>query len=180
MTSKNAFIIVGNVVLAAVSLTFFIQGKMPGEQFALVLTCIGFPSAAEVVRKSSDDPPDAPALAVAFLGIVLASASACAALDKTRVRDGITLVNAGCHLVQALTDDGAIKSVCATASELSTVAKLLLAERGDAGSTRARSGGCVVLPTTSYCATGAETARGIDAIVAQRVGWFSLDAGATP
>lgn len=52
MTTKEAVIIAGNVVLAAVGVVLYVEGKLPIGQLIVFLTAIGFPSAGSLLKLS--------------------------------------------------------------------------------------------------------------------------------
>lgn len=89
----------------------------------------------------------------------------CARTTPPTTQDVTVAVNSTCRFIEATTDDGTVKTVCATIEEIGAIVSLFVARRGDAGSPVGR---CSVLPTTSFCATPAEVSEGIDVINARR------------
>ena len=73
---------------------------------------------------------------------------------------------AGCALVQAFTADHVVDSICATAPELAQLAAAAMASRADSGARTVVA--CKIIPTTTTCASNAETLAGIRAVRAAR------------
>ena len=73
---------------------------------------------------------------------------------------------AGCALVQAFTADHVVDSICATAPELAQLAAAVMAARADSGARTVVA--CKIIPTTTTCASNAETLAGIRAVRAAR------------
>jgi hypothetical protein len=81
-----------------------------------------------------------------------------------------------CSMVEALTNDGAVRILCATASEIALIAGLVTALR-DGGPPPLEP--CTPLASTTVCATANELAKGIDAVNARRAATFVRDGGAS-
>ncbi len=73
--------------------------------------------------------------------------------------------NAACTLVEAFTADTTVESVCASAPVLAELVTAAIAARADAGAAR-HAEHCKIIPTTTVCATNAETLAGIRAVKA--------------
>lgn len=136
MTTKEAVIIAGNVVLAAVGILLFVEGKMPLEQLGLMLTSIGFPSAG-VLLKLKADGPAAVLLFVSGAFSVATALAACGAAQRQQLRDGLTVVDRSCDVVESISGDGKVNKVCATFEDVTTAAEALLDHASDAAATDA-------------------------------------------
>jgi hypothetical protein len=79
---------------------------------------------------------------------------------------------AGCTLVEALTDSAIVESFCALAPELAELGALVLSTRADAGSADAGTArstvACKVIPTTTVCATNTETLAAVRTMKAKK------------
>ncbi len=124
MTTKEALIVAGNVVLAAVAILLFVEDKMPAEHLALVLGSIGFPSAAALLKMKPDSP--AGVMLIAFGAFACAAAAAsCGAIERQQLRDGITVVDRSCKLIESISGDGDVKKVCAPVDDVAQLDELL-------------------------------------------------------
>ncbi len=78
--------------------------------------------------------------------------------------------DAACKLVEALTQDATVESVCAFAPELAAIGASVMATRADSGADAGPRAAmaCKVIPTTQVCATNAETLAAIRKVKAAR------------
>jgi hypothetical protein len=107
-----------------------------------------------------------PAIIVAASFVATIIAFACTPAQRQIAHD---VSGAGCDAVEAITSDGTVEKVCAIADDIQTILAAVATSRADAG---ADSGArlavrCVVIPTTTVCATNAERLAGIRAVKAQ-------------
>lgn len=90
------------------------------------------------------------------------------------VEAGVATVTDVCSLITGVDDNGAVRTICATIEEIAQViAYVLTLRQGDAGA----PAGCSTLPGSTFCATSAETAKGILFLVRERQARASLDGG---
>jgi len=119
-------------------------------------------------------------IALAFVGAVLAVVML-QGCTPSQVPDAGPIVEAGagvangvCSILEGVTDNQTVISVCATVEEVATIAAWILtfvrADTTDAGA-------CTSL-TTNVCATRAEIGRGIQLVLAKRRAILFVDAGA--
>ncbi len=104
------------------------------------------------------------ALATGFVGRAMLILAACPKNGagpnaKDIVEAGTPVVQAVCQLVEGITRDGTVKSVCATLEEILEIASPFLMARREGGAPLAASGSCEPLPNTAYCATKEEKAE---------------------
>ncbi len=78
------------------------------------------------------------------------------------------VTDASCKTVEALAPDATVESICAFAPELAAIAALVMASRADGGPARMAVRSCVIIPTTTTCATNAETLAAIRAVKVAR------------
>ncbi len=108
-----------------------------------------------------------------YLGWIVGSGIAVTALFRVIVGCGITPKQAGdatdaaCTVVEALTPDQTVESVCAMAPEVASIVAFIASTRADAGPARYAER-CKLIPTTTVCATNAETLAAVRAVKAKR------------
>ena len=145
--------------------------------YLVALGAFGTVLAGVLERVFKGGPPPAGGPVLVALLVMLGAPLACKGANAPSSGDveaGLVVVDAACTALEAITDDGAIKTVCATVDEIAAIAKLILGARGDAG--RASIGPCKQL-TADVCATPPEISRGIDHVVTQRRSRLLRDAG---
>lgn len=188
-STKNVIILAGNVILASLLIIAFCFGDIDGHKLALGLMMLGFPSVATIFKDDGAPndgstrppapgmkPPQGPSPS-SYIAFALALLFEVACITPAEVKAADAAVDAGCSAVQAMTDDGQAKSVCATATELADMAAVIsmLREAPPAASSSSSSAKsahpprtCQPLPTTTICATNAERVAGIDDVLARR------------
>jgi hypothetical protein len=92
--------------------------------------------------------------------------SACQA-TKEVVHDAQPFVDVGCTLVEAMSSDSTVHTVCATEHELASIAALVQNMQSDAGAPRLVER-CSIVPHTSTCATRAQLVSAIDTTLEMR------------
>jgi len=141
-----------------------------------------------------DAPPHTPSVlgrallrAVMTCALIVALAEACSRPSTPPnapdvVEAGTVVATDVCSLIEGVDDSGAVRTICATVSEIAQVIAFVLTLRssGDAAAPRDIAS-CANLPGTTFCATSAERAKGILFIVRARTARLTLDAAtATP
>lgn len=92
-------------------------------------------------------------------------------------------IEAGCTLIEAVTSNGAVKTICATASDIATIVAWIAAKQAaqaaDAGAP-SFAAKCRQLSANgvSVCASDDDLAMAIDVVTEQRAAQFRRDAGA--
>ncbi len=166
MNTKQILVIVGNLVLAAGILPLVGLGKISWQEGVAGLGLLAFPSAASALQSA---PP-----AIVLLGFVaLAHLTACKP-TPAQVQDVTAIANDTCTLIEAVADDGTVRTICATVEEIGVIANVIEAGRTDGGVPRGR---CAPVPGTTLCATPDEVARGFDAVIARRAAALRRDGG---
>lgn len=91
-------------------------------------------------------------------------------------------IEAGCTLIEAVTSSGAIKTICATASDIATIVAWIAAKQAADAGPPAFAAKCRQLSAggVSVCATDDDIAAAIDVVTAQRAAQFRRDAGGAP
>jgi hypothetical protein len=169
MNTKQILVIAGNLALAVGILVLVGLGRITWPEGLAGLGLLAFPSAAGALRTA---PP-----AMCLLGFVaLGRPTACKTPPTPTVQDATTVANDACTLIEATTDDGTVRTICATIEEIGVIANIVETLRADGGPPK---GVCTVLPTTKTCATAAELARGIDAVNARRAASLRREGGAS-
>ena len=117
-----------------------------------------------------------PALAIVLCqAVLLEGCPPASSPDAGTLEAGVVVVDATCKFIEAVTNDGTVKSVCATIEEITQIAKTIFGARGDAG-VRGAVGPCKQI-TSDLCATPEELSRGIDEILVTRRARFLRDGG---
>lgn len=91
-------------------------------------------------------------------------------------------IEAGCTLIEAVTSSGAIKTICATASDIATIVAWIAAKQAADAGPPAFAAKCRQLSANgvTVCASDDDLAMAIDVVTAQRAAQFRRDAGGAP
>lgn len=164
---------------------------------AALLAILGHVFGIDVLRGGKEVPPlgradqnkakavtKIPPLAVLALSGLIAIFAACKGTSTTKVIDVTqNVVEKGCELLEAVTDDGTVKTICAKADEISAIIDFVqpFLKKADGG-VFASTGPCRVIKSTSsgaeVCAPMPVLAAAIDRTVAKRQSLLIRDAGA--
>jgi len=96
------------------------------------------------------------------------------------VKNVVDVGGAGCKLIEAVTGDGAVKTICAVVQEIDRLIDLVFAEKSDAAALTANAGKCVRVVGTGgreACASVEQVSRWIDDTNRRRAALFIRDAG---
>ncbi len=91
---------------------------------------------------------------------LLVMLTGCGALDVAR-----PIAKEACTVVEAVTPDSTVHTICAVESELDAIVSIVRASRSDGGLARFASGKCKIVPSRAVCAGSAELASAIDIVM---------------
>lgn len=136
------------------------------------------------VSPAPNKPPSIPPapLAALMVCMVLGIGGGCRdgqPITQPQVEAGTAVAGGICSLVEGVDDSGVVRSVCATVEEIGQIISFILTLRQttDAGPPAA-SAPCTPLPQSTFCATKAETAKGVLFVTQVRSRRLMRDGGA--
>ena len=92
------------------------------------------------------------------------------------IEAGVAVVDSGCALLEGITQNQTVISICATVEEIASMVGFIAQFLRHGSATDA--GACTMLPGTTFCATKSEMGAAIQFVLQKRAARFALDGGA--
>lgn len=160
------------VIVALIAGASYVAKVAPDLGAAIAVPLVAAAVALAGVLKPPSGGAGGAAAVLAFVGASVLS-SACHPTPG-QIDAGVGAVSAGCALIEAITPDGSVRTVCATLVEIGELVRDIQAARGDAAPSARTLLECHYVGANGHdvCATGTELSAAIDHLLARRAASF--------